>query len=302
MIPKPERFHPEDAPPGFETKFVSFWRERPKITPRLQLVHTNGASRQGSIEAAYKWANQPGSGHTIPHFQIDRDGRGCLMLPLDRKGIANYKAADFSIGIETADTGYLDDPAISAFTPAQAHSVALALAWAAWGYNIPLEYPTAWDGPGTACHTEPFAYPYWTNAPGKICPGLKKKAQMRDLILPHARQILAEWNTPEPPPPPPPDPPPTTTQEDLMLPAIAKTTDGANLAQFTFRGPIYTVGDSDAHDVTQAEVFGRGGGKAYNIVDRNIVSWTSPENTGSFGAVKPTKTVAEVRALMAGEA
>ncbi|MBA3403982.1 MAG: N-acetylmuramoyl-L-alanine amidase [Gemmatimonadaceae bacterium] len=196
--PKPDRFHPEIPPPGFEKKLISFWQDRPIITPRMQLVHTNGASREGNIQSSFNWANQPGSGHTIPHCQIDRDGRGAMMLPSNRRGIANYKAAGFSIAFETADTGYLDDPSISAFTDKQAESVAVALAYYSWGHKIPLVYPSAWDGTGSACHTEPFAYPYWTNSNGKICPGLKKKAQMRSLILPRAREILGAWLAPPP--------------------------------------------------------------------------------------------------------
>jgi hypothetical protein len=199
--PKPDVFDPETPPPGFEKKLISFWQDRPLISPRLQLVHTNGASREGTIEAAYNWANQPGSGHTIPHCQIDRDGRGALMLPSNRKGIANYKAADFSLGFETADTGYLDDPTISPFTDAQAESVAVCLAYYSWGHGIPLVYPLAWDGAGTACHTEPYAYPYWTNSPGKICPGSKKKQQMTAILV-RAREIVAEWITPTTPTPP----------------------------------------------------------------------------------------------------
>jgi hypothetical protein len=230
--PKPERFDPELPPPGFESKLISFWRDRPKINPRLQLVHTNAASRQGSIESSYNWANQPGSGHTIPHCQIDRDGRGALMLPSNRKGIANYKAADFSLGFETADTGTLDDPTISAFTANQAESVAVCLAYYAWGHGIPLGYPTAWDGAGSACHTEPFGYPYWTNSVGKICPGSKKKDQVRNLILPRAREIVAAWTAPPPPPPPP--------EVDDMAVIAAKLADNGSF-WFTTNGGVNRV-------------------------------------------------------------
>lgn len=229
---KPSAFHPETPPPGFESKLISFWRDRPIITPRLQLVHTNGASREGNIQASYNWANQPGSGHTIPHCQIDRDGRGAMMLPSNRKGIANYKAADFSLGFETADTGYLADPTISAFTDKQAESVAVCLAYYAWGYKFPLAYPRVWDGPGTACHTEPFSYPYWTNSNGKICPGSKKKAQMRDLVLPRAREILTAWLAPPSPPPSPPgddvnwNPSAVTVESVVDPPAVADVLAG----------------------------------------------------------------------------
>jgi hypothetical protein len=129
--PRPDRFDPEIPPPGFESKLVPFWQRRSKIKPRIQLVHTNGASGEGSIESAYNWTlgnlqpgylygDPPGDLYrTIPHLQIDRSGRGAMMLPADRKGIANYKAADFSLGFETADRGHLADPypTGSYFTP-----------------------------------------------------------------------------------------------------------------------------------------------------------------------------------------
>lgn len=224
MFPaKPDRFDPEIPPPGFEKKLISFWRDRPKIVPRLQLVHTNAASVESNIEKAYNWANQPGSGHTIPHCQIDRNGRGAMLLPSDRKGIANYKAAGFSLGFETADRGYLTDPypTGSEFTAPQADSVAVCLAYYAWGYGIPLFYPDEWDGTGSACHTEPFGYPLWTNSNGKTCPGDRKKWQVREQVLPRARQILAAWTAPPPPPPLPP-------LEDDMAVVVAKlTTNGS---------------------------------------------------------------------------
>lgn len=205
--PKPGAWGPEIPPPGFEDQRVKQWRDRPKIAPRLQLVHTNGASREGSIESSKSWAER-GGGNTIPHCQIDRSGRGAMLLPSDRKGIANYRAADFSLGFETADTGYLDDPAISAFTDKQAESVAVACAYYAVLHGIPLTFPKAWDGSGTGSHTEPFGYPDWTNAKGKICPGIKKKAQVRDLILPRAREIAAAWSGTQPAPKPQPSPTP----------------------------------------------------------------------------------------------
>lgn len=230
--PRPAKFDPETPPPGFEKRLISFWRDRPIIQPRLQLVHTNGAPREGSIEASFNWANQPGSGHTIPQFQIDRSGRGAMLLPLNRKGIANYKAADFSTAIETADRGYDIDPypAGSFFTDAQAESVALALAYTAWGFGIPIAYPARWDGSGTASHTEPFGYPYWTNSNGKACPGDRKKQQMRTLVMPRAREILSAWTTPSPPPPPPPPsgslPDPFPTGDDMLAGIFDCTVNG----------------------------------------------------------------------------
>ncbi len=258
--PKPERFHPDLPPPGFEKKLISFWQDRPRIKPRLQLVHTNGASREGSVEASYNWANQPGSGHTIPHLQIDRSGRGAMLLPADRKGIANYRASDFSLGFETADTGYLADPTISAFTDKQAESVAVACAYYAWGYSIPLEYPATWDGAGTASHTEPFGYPLWTNSQGKTCPGTKKKRQVRDVVLPRARQILAAWTTPTSPPPPDPgeDPDVISYQEIVGItaaPPVADVVAGRAdrwLNAALLKAALFNVTGSDEYDQAAA--------------------------------------------------
>jgi len=217
--PKPAVFAPDVPPPGFELNLVSFWQERPMIEPRLQLFHTNGASREGTVDSIKAWAERReynGEATTLPHLQIDRthDGhtRGALLLPSDRKGIANYQASSFGLGFETADTGYIDDPSISAFDAGQLELCAVAAAYYSILHDIPLAYPSAWDGAGSACHTEPFANPYWTKYAGKICPGDKKKAQVRDVILPRARAIRDAWLAPAPPPPDPPD------EEDDMDP------------------------------------------------------------------------------------
>ncbi len=209
MPTRPTEFHPEKAPPGVELSYVTFWRDRPLMPakPRLQLVHTNGASREGSIESSKNWAHAKPNSNTCPHYQVDRtrDGRAraAKLLPTNRRGIGNATVTEhegshgdvswWSIVIETADTGYLADPNISAFDAGQAEMVAQILAYESILHGIPLSYPSAWHSAGTACHTEPFTYPYWTLFNGKICPGSKKKAQMRDLILPRAVVIAAEW-------------------------------------------------------------------------------------------------------------
>ena len=202
---KPTSFSPTIPPPGYRKLLVSFNNERRIITPRLQLAHTNGASKQSSIESAKAWAERRtvnGVATTLPHFQVDRDGDAAMLLELNRQGITSAKANPFVIGYETGDTGYLTDPGISAFTEAQLQKMANGFAYCSMVFKINLEYPATWDGNGSAAHTEPFAYPYWTNAKGKICPGSKKKQQVRDIILPHARKIVEAWTSTAPPKPP----------------------------------------------------------------------------------------------------
>lgn len=204
---KPAQFHPEVPPPGFEAKFIDHWQDRPTMTApaRLQLAHTNALPFEGTVDVAFRIANRWNPVDrpevTIPQFQIDLDGRGAMLLPLDRMGIHSFKVNGWCIGIETADTGTDADPSISAFSEAQAEQVAVAFAYSAVLYNIPLVYPDTWDGAGTACHTDPFTYPYWTKYEGKFCPGDKKKAQVRDVILPRAIAIRDAWLAPPPPDP-----------------------------------------------------------------------------------------------------
>lgn len=207
--PRPSRIAHDTPPPGVQLRLLSFNDKRPKIKNRLVLYHTNGASGEGSIASAIRHAEANPGTNTAPHFQVDRDGSAAMLLELDRKGIGNYKAADFSWVVETADTGYKQDPGISAFTPEQIETCAIIGAYAHMLDDVPISTPTAWDGTGVASHTDPFGYPLWTNARGKICPGLKKKAQVRELIMPLARQIVAAWTAPPAPAPNPAPPAPT---------------------------------------------------------------------------------------------
>jgi hypothetical protein len=205
--PKPKQFAANLPPPGYRVSYVSFAATRKIITPRLQLIHTNGAANQGSIESSKAWAERRtynGSTTTLPTFQVDMDGDAAMFINLNQAQNACYKVNGWAISYETADSGYKQDPTISEFTGAQLQALANGCAYCSVLFKIPLYYPKAWDGSGTASHTEPYGYPYWTNSNGKICPGQKKKAQVRDVIIPHARKIVAAWTGTTPPPTPPP--------------------------------------------------------------------------------------------------
>lgn len=233
--PKPHRFEPYLAPGNVEVNLGAYrtkagnvwWSSRPTIQPRLQLVHTNGATKEGSIESAINWGNANPDANTHPHYQVDRH-RACKLVPTDRKAIGNKTivsargdkgdVADWSLVIETADEGYPIPGQAGGFIGDQVETIAQILAYEAIVHGIPLIYPLTWWGPGTACHTEPFTYPFWTNAPGKVCPGATKKIQMRTVVLPRAREIFAAWTAPPLPSPNPPVPgPPSTAEVDDML-------------------------------------------------------------------------------------
>jgi hypothetical protein len=251
---RPKEFRPDLPPPGFRVLYVNFAAERKIIAPRLQLIHTNGASGQGSIESAKNWAERRYITHpdgsktvtTLPTFQVDMDGDAAMFININQAQNACYKVNPWAISYETADSGYKDDPTISAFTGAQLQMLANGCAYCSVLFKIPLEYPTTWDGTGTASHTEPFGYPLWTNVNGKICPGEKKKAQVRDVIIPFAREIVDAWMTVQPPEPIPPEPKPPepapeepVTDEDIAR--IAKAVWDYAMAEPTTGKPSSTI-------------------------------------------------------------
>jgi hypothetical protein len=234
--PEPKVLHPEAPPPGWRVWFVSFTAERKLITPRLQLIHTNAAENEGSIESSRNWSERRtynGKATTLAHGQVDRDGDACLLLPLNRWPIVNARANPFSLGVETADRGWATDPypTGSWFTEPQLQMLANFCAYTHLLFKIALAYPTAWDGNGTASHTEPFGYPYWTAYNGKTCPGDRKKQQVRDIIIPHARRIVDAWTGVTPPPPP--IPPPPTTPRKVVSVIFLKRAGGTTSAGWT---------------------------------------------------------------------
>jgi len=213
----------DQPPPGVRKRFLDadIVASRPFIVPRGKLLHTNGASRPASLDAIYNWANQRNS-NTKPQIQAQRDGSADMLLPFNRKGIANYRAAGFFTAIETQDLGWgAGKPGGAAgYTPEQADTIAASIAYLhitceKTGIGgFPLTVPTAWDGTGVGSHTDPFAYPYWTNSVGKACPGYTKKDQLRTLILPLAREYVTYWTK--------------TPQEDTVPTYIVRSTaDGS---------------------------------------------------------------------------
>ena len=226
-IPKrPARFTPDGVPddPRFYADLDAlktsdgkpWYQTRPVIIPRICVVHTNGASREGSIQSAINWGNSA-TNNTKPTWQV-ADGRAVRLVPSNRRAIANStpKTAETEAGVQDAsywttaieprDAGYLADPAISDFLDDDAELIAQILAYESLidGSQFKMQIPFVWTGEGVVTHTWPHDKVYTTVA-GKICPGLKKKATFRDVIVPRAAQIRAAWSAPEVPPPLPPN-------------------------------------------------------------------------------------------------
>lgn len=203
--PKPDRFTPEGAPPGVAVDLFAYgpWTAgRPKIKPRVAIVHTNAARKEGSLQSQINWANASSS-NTHPHYALNAP-QPTKLLATDRRAIANSTpkwledqdgetdCSYWTIAIESADSGIDNDPGVSDFLYDHAELCARILAYESVVWGFPLAYPVKWNGTGVACHTEPFPDAY-TLYPGKTCPGAKKKKAVRDEILPRAQQIRAAW-------------------------------------------------------------------------------------------------------------
>lgn len=226
--PRPDYFGPDGAPPGVELRldvFGAWVGTRPKIKPRVAVVHTNGASVEASVQSSINFGNA-GTNNTKPHYHVG--DRPAKVLRTDLRSIANSTGSDieaqygerdasfWTISMETADMGgnaatkagirwptdcgpFLDRPGDQ---PDDAEIVARILAYESIVWGFPLEIPAVWNGAGVVTHTEPWPYPHFTTVRGKTCPGTTKKRQTFTEILPRARRIAAAWTgttTPEPP-------------------------------------------------------------------------------------------------------
>jgi hypothetical protein len=215
---KPAEFTPEGLPPNTVSMLVPFWRDRAVQTPRITLVHTNGASGIATNQSSFNWATAKPEHNTLPHYQVQLDGQAAKYIPTDRRGLDNAtvdpssdefatltaaqqasilahgQVRNWSIGIETSDLGYGPGKPgdESGFTEEQIETLAGILAYESILWGIPLAYPETWWGTGTACHTEPFDHPFWTLF-HKSCPGTKKKLLMVSRVLPRAVEIKAAW-------------------------------------------------------------------------------------------------------------
>jgi hypothetical protein len=194
MFPiKPPSFAPDAAPVGVQIRWFTKWASRAIIRARGLLVHTNAGSKPASLNGIYTYGNV--DGNTKPTYQVQGDGTAGKFLPSNRKGQANYRADDFFLSIETQDDGW-PTPGDIPWKPAQAERIAEIIAFESIVNDFPIETPLKWDGTGVGAHTDPFGYPYWTKYDGKVCPGSKRKAQLRNEVMPRARAIRDHWLAP----------------------------------------------------------------------------------------------------------
>lgn len=212
--PKPDKFTPYGAPPGVAVDFDAYGAEwvgsRPTIVPRVQVVHTNGASVEASLQAAYNWSNAKYS-NTHAHYNFNAP-QVTKNLPTNLRAIANStpKAMEdawgvedssfWTIAYETADRGSkIDTVDLGDFLYDHDELLARCIAYEAIVWGIPIKVPLHWTKTGVATHTAPWDGVY-TIYTGKTCPGTTKKERvLRGDILPRAQQIYNAWMKEESP-------------------------------------------------------------------------------------------------------
>lgn len=228
-VPPPPRppadFDEFTAAPGWATDFDAFhnwpggvtsWRDRPIIAPRIIVLHTNAASVEASLDSQRNWGNAHPN-NTKPHACVNAP-QPTLMVPATRRAIANSTGSDvedrlgvddasfWSIAVETADMGWkaaeaagiLGNSDIGPFLYDHAELIARQCAVWCLLFDIPAAPLTGTDhdfvhGRGIVTHTEPWPYPYLTTARGKWCPGLTKKQQTLNEIIPRTAEIIRAW-------------------------------------------------------------------------------------------------------------
>jgi hypothetical protein len=216
--PRPAYYGPDGAPPGIAVDLDAYdpnWiASRPRISPRVGVVHTNGGPGEGTISGALAVANS-GSNTTHPHYNLNAP-IPTKHLRTDLRSIANstpphierlYGEIDCSfwtISYETADRGYSNggNTDLGDFLYDHDELLARAIAYDSIVHNIPIIVPDVWNAAGFVTHTAPFDGVY-TIYKGKSCPGTTKKNRvLHGDILPRAREIRDAWTGTTPTPSP----------------------------------------------------------------------------------------------------
>lgn len=235
---RPIRFHPEEAPPGvavdvnaFETLHDGYrWlASRTRISPTVGVVHTNAASREGTLQSALNWGRSSRN-NTKPHYCVNYPVP-TKTLSTDLRGIANSTGLSvetkhlvrdssfWSYAIESSDKGsiaaglaghhwpedcgpFLEDSVYGRIDIPHKEIIARIFAYEAITHGHKLTVPSEFKKgmSGIVTHTHPFPYPHFTTVRGKTCPGNTKIWTFHTEIVPRAQQIMDAWtHIPGPP-------------------------------------------------------------------------------------------------------
>jgi hypothetical protein len=116
---------------------------------------------------------------------VDYDGGALQLLDAGERADANTTASRRAISVEVV--GEAHEP----FTPAQLATCQAIAEWACAEHPIARRQIPEHDASGVGWHVMFGAPGPWTNVRGKECPGPKRIAQVRDLIIPGLTTLTA---------------------------------------------------------------------------------------------------------------
>lgn len=172
---------------------------------------------------------------------------------------ANYRGSREILSIETADNAPAAVDDLAEWTPKQLDSIVDLVVWLCRTHNIPpVLIPDTRPGRrGIAYHrqgckhSEGFKQPgsgwlvqggvEWSTSLGKGCPGPRRIAQLRGIVIPRVRAALA----PPPPPAPKPEPPKENPVADVtdFMKVTLNTQVQVNAMNSMFDEPVWELGD-----------------------------------------------------------
>jgi hypothetical protein len=170
------------------------WRRlpgsEPAITPRTFIFHT----MVGYLTSTDRYFRSGASGGIESHFGVG--GKWGTDLPAGLDGViwqwrdtseqadANLHANDFAISVETADNAPRSAADLAAWTPKQVAALIRLGRWARATHGIPPRICRTPTDAGFGWHAMWGAPSPWTPSSGKVCPGARRIAQLRTVILP----------------------------------------------------------------------------------------------------------------------
>lgn len=161
------------------------------ITPYQWIVHTFVDGPFTDVDEMQDYFE---TGTTLESHTLLGWSEHQQLMDFDRRADANYKANRYLVGTvwrgaistETEDDGTPLEKPWNAFQLAELIRFGT---WLARTFGIPPYLPTVWNGPGMGYHC---LFPdFWTNVPGKICPGHLRIGQFTGTVLPAIRKNLA---------------------------------------------------------------------------------------------------------------
>jgi len=190
--------------PGAVYREVVGLSKDPPIRPIGIILHVSASN----ADSLYGWFNGP-SGGVESHFHIPlKPGQVEQYRDTNREADANYKGNSWiegneRLGFLSVETAGLGD---GEWNDYQLRELEKLIRWASAAHKFPLRVTSGYHSPGIGYHVQFGAGEgtnSWSNARGKVCPGPKRIAQIKNVLMPRLNSASEPPHPPHEPPPPP---------------------------------------------------------------------------------------------------